>query len=62
MACPFLTGKYMFSCGALREVYVPSAFEFDEYCKQDRYKICPFYVKSENDGRYIFVTDVIGSR
>ncbi len=47
MGCPFLAGKYMLSCAALREVYIPSDFEFGEYCKNIRFKMCPFYVKRD---------------
>ncbi len=43
MSCRHLTGNYMLSCTARREVYVPSGFEFDEYCKSSRYKLCPLY-------------------
>ena len=57
MQCPFITGKYMFSCKALKEVYVPSEFELGEYCRQSRHKICPFYCKSVADGRHIFWGD-----
>jgi len=48
MGCPYLSGKYMLSCTALREVYIPSAFELGEYCKNVRYKMCPFYIKRES--------------
>ncbi len=60
MECPFLTGKFMFSCTAKKEVYVPSAFEIDEYCKTDRYKICPHYCKRESAERFNYCSD--GSR
>lgn len=43
MKCPFLAGKYMYSCSASKEVYVPSVFELEEYCKNTRFKLCPFY-------------------
>ena len=47
MKCIFLIGNYMQSCSASREVYVPSLFEFDEYCTSGRYKFCPLYCESE---------------
>ncbi len=47
MRCPLLTGKYMLSCSALKEVYVPSAFELEEYCKKPLYTMCPFYMKTD---------------
>ena len=46
MKCPFVKGTYMYSCSASRDVYVPSEFELNEYCKSTRYKICPFYCKA----------------
>ena len=47
MRCPMLTGKYMLSCTALKEVYVPSIFEFEEYCKKPLHTMCPFYMKMD---------------
>lgn len=47
MRCPFLTGKYMLYCTALKEVYVPSIFELDEYCKNDGYGMCSAYMKRD---------------
>jgi hypothetical protein len=44
--CPFLYGSYLLSCGSSRDVYVPSNFELEEYCSDNRHKICPLYVKS----------------
>jgi len=44
MKCPFLSGKYMSSCTAQKEGYVPSAFELEEYCVQVLYPSCPVYV------------------
>jgi hypothetical protein len=46
MKCPFLHGKYLQSCVASREVYIPSEFEFQEYCTHSRHKICPLYSRS----------------
>lgn len=43
MQCHYLTGKYMYSCTARREVYVPSAYESKEYSNNERHKICPLY-------------------
>lgn len=57
MQCAFLTGNDRLSCKALKEVYIPSTFELDEYCRQDRYKLCPFYLISEFDKGVIFVDD-----
>ena len=49
MKCPYMAGNYTFSCVARREVYVPSAFEFAEYCNCERYerfKVCSFYMEA----------------
>jgi len=46
MSCPYLWGKYLRSCSASREVYVPTVLEFHEYCSPDRYDrfcLCPVY-------------------
>ena len=43
MHCLYLTGNYMYSCTARREVYVQSAYESQEYCNNERHKICPLY-------------------
>jgi hypothetical protein len=32
-----------------REVYVPSAFETEEYCTDSRYTLCPFYAKRQSE-------------
>lgn len=45
MNCPFLAGKDMLSCAALKDVYVPSSFELDEYCKQTLHKMCRRYLR-----------------
>lgn len=47
--CPHLTGKYMKSCTVSKEVYVPSAFETEEYCTNGRHTMCPFYCKRNFD-------------
>ncbi len=44
MDCPFLTGKYMLSCTALA-VYIPTTFEFEEYCRKTLHTMCPYYMK-----------------
>ena len=57
MRCPFLRGKYMLSCTANREVYIPSLFELDEYCKNGRHKMCPYYNRIENEGQVVIKGD-----
>lgn len=44
--CTFLEGNYLLSCKANKEVYVPSIFEFREYCTSKQYKMCPFFFKA----------------
>ncbi len=56
MKCPYLQGKYLQSCKASREVYIPSQFEFDEYCTHNGHKICPFYSKAVFATRVFTVT------
>jgi len=46
MKCPYLHGKYLQSCVASREVYIPSQFEFKEYCTHSGHKICHLYSSS----------------
>ena len=57
MPCPFLRGNYMLSCKALREVYIPSTYELDEYCRHGQHTMCPFYCKREADGRFNFMDE-----
>ncbi len=47
--CPHLTGKYMKSCTVSKEVYVPSAFETEEYRTHGRHTICPLYCRRTFD-------------
>lgn len=57
MKCPFLKGEYMLSCAADKAVYVPSIFELNEYCKENRHKMCPFYCRVANDGQFVLSAD-----
>jgi hypothetical protein len=57
MKCLFLKGRYMLSCSARREVYVPSIFELGEYCKSTRYKVCPFYCAAQDEGPLFSMSD-----
>lgn len=43
MRCVYLTGNYLKSCSACREVYVPGPFVMEEYCAVKRHSRCPFY-------------------
>ncbi len=55
MACPYLWGRYLRSCSAARDVYVPSRFEFHEYCQPERYDrfcLCPVYRGSAGTAQY----------
>ena len=49
MRCLLLQGKYMIYCTAVKEGYIPSTFELDEYCRRERHRICPLYCKTETD-------------
>jgi hypothetical protein len=48
MKCGFFTGKFMMTCKANANVYVPSSFEMQEYCGSIRHKVCPFYSRAKN--------------
>ncbi len=52
MACPYLWGKYVRTCSASSEAYVPGVFELREYCCDGRYErflVCPVYRSSGRD-------------
>lgn len=46
--CLFFTGRFMMTCRARVNVYVPSSFEMREYCKTGRHKVCPFYSRARS--------------
>lgn len=48
MKCPFLTGKYMFSCSARKEGYVPSARELEEFCTKSLHSMCPLFMSNDH--------------
>jgi hypothetical protein len=43
MTCAYLIGIYLKSCSATPDVYIPSAFEFNEYCRSVFHTLCPLY-------------------
>ncbi len=45
--CPFVTGINMLSCAAMKEVYIPSAYEVQEYCKNTLHTMCSRYLKRD---------------
>ncbi len=51
MYCPHLAkdreGKRR--CSAGQQSYLPSAFELQEYCSAERYRLCPFYCKRQTE-------------
>jgi hypothetical protein len=51
MKCPFMTGIYLSSCRANKEVDVPSRFELEEYCRDSRHRMCPYYCAAKA-GKY----------
>jgi len=51
MQCSFLEGRRILSCRSLGAVYIPSIFELNEYCTQDKHKKCPFFSPSKKKGR-----------
>jgi hypothetical protein len=52
MQCSFLEGRRILSCRSLGAVYIPSIFELDEYCTQDKHKKCPFFSPSAKKDRF----------
>jgi hypothetical protein len=49
MKCPYLEGIYFQWCKASKEHYIPSQFEFKEYCTNGGYKVCPGYYQAAYD-------------
>jgi hypothetical protein len=49
MRCSFLKGNYMIFCTAVREGYIPSLFELNEYCRRDKYRMCPLFGIAEGN-------------
>ena len=49
LKCPFQVGHYVSSCRANAVVYVPSRFEYKEYCKTKLHKICPVYLDAADN-------------
>ncbi len=58
MKCMLLKGKYMICCTAVKESYIPSMPELDEYCRRDQHKICPLYRQAEIEGKTIIMADI----
>ncbi len=46
MQCSYLEGTRILSCRSMGIVYIPSLFELDEFCTQDRHAKCPFFCAS----------------
>ncbi len=57
MRCLLLRGKYMIFCTAVKEGYIPSTFELDEYCRHEKHRMCPLYRKAEQNGKFDFGAD-----
>lgn len=53
MKCPHLKRWFVATCKIeeMNMIYVPSAFQLQEYCKTKGHKKCPFFIKnlSENE-------------
>ena len=43
MACQYHTGLYLKSRAATHDVYVPSIFEFNEYCRSAFHTLYPLF-------------------
>lgn len=45
--CPYLSRWTAAECRTGDEIYAPSAFQIEEYCRTEGHKKCPFYRKHE---------------
>ena len=45
MKCPHLIKWLIFACKAKEELYFPSDFQLQEYCKTKSHKKCPFLMQ-----------------
>ncbi len=61
-ACPYLTGNYMPSCKADLQVYIPSIYELEEYCKSVRHTLCPSYCLIDEEKKTEKARPNIGTR
>ncbi len=43
MKCPYLKHMELPTCRAGNKMYIPTLFEFDDYCTTREHKKCPFY-------------------
>jgi hypothetical protein len=59
MPCTFLSSDHLLTCRALWKVYVPSAFELDEFCRHERHTMCLLYCRSKTEGMFIFIDESV---
>jgi hypothetical protein len=57
--CAYLKKDHTELCMVGLRVYAPSGFELDEYCRQDRHRMCPFYCKAATDGMFPLCNDLV---
>lgn len=50
MTCQYLIGTYLNSCAATHDVYIPSRFEFNEYCRGAFHTLCPLFRVRHSQG------------
>ncbi len=48
--CPHLQKWTVASCRADKKPYVPSIYELEEYCSDERHKGCPLYRELNDSG------------
>jgi hypothetical protein len=48
MKCPYLIKCVIPTCEACKDLYEPTVFVIQEYCKTKYHKKCPFYVRDES--------------
>jgi len=56
MKCPQLNHWSVAACKILDEIYVPSEFQLQEYCRSKKHKKCPFYARL-NAGKEIMPSE-----
>ncbi len=56
MKCPYLKGKYMITCTSVKEGYIPSIFELEEFCRHAKHTLCPLYRTAREEGKAVITS------
>ncbi len=57
MKCPWLQGKEIKRCAAVKGAVVVSSGELEKFCESERYKECPVYRRRMQKGKPISQRD-----